>query len=62
MLDADGMGRAFPELQMFIPCIYGYPPYPTCVADEKGRVDAVSYCDTPKLLENIMRDACVEMG
>ena len=62
MLDADGMGRAFPELQMYVPFIYGYPSYPSCAADEKGRVDAVSYCDTPKLLENVMRDTCIEMG
>ena len=62
MLDVDGMGRAFPKLQNYIPFIYGYPPYPSCVADEKGRVDAVSYCETPELLENITRNACVEMG
>ena len=56
------MGRAFPELQMDIPFIYGYPAYPSCVADDKGRVDAVSFCETPKLLENVMRDSCTEMG
>ena len=47
---------------MYIPFIYGYAPYPCCVADNKGRVDAVSYCETPKLLENVMRDSCIEMG
>ena len=56
------MGRAFPELQMYIPFIYGYAPYPCCFADNKGRVNAVSYSDTPKLLENAMRDSCIEMG
>lgn len=56
------MGRAFPEIQMFIPFIYGCTPYPVCVADNKGRVVAVSHSDTSKLLENALRDACVEMG
>ena len=56
------MGRAFPELQMYIPFIYGYAAYPSCVADNTGRVDAVSFCETPKLLENAMRDSCIDMG
>ena len=56
------MGRAFPELQMYLPFIYDYAAYPCCVADNKGRVDAVSHCDNPKQLENIMREACIDMG
>lgn len=62
VLDADGMGRAFPELQMYIPFIYDYPAYPCCVADNNDKVVAISHCDTPKLLESAMRDVCIEMG
>lgn len=31
IVDADGMGRAFPELQMFLPFVYGSLPYPAAV-------------------------------
>ena len=34
-LDVDGMGRAFPELQMFSPFIYGLKAYPSAVAGDK---------------------------
>lgn len=35
VLDADGMGRAFPELQMYLPLIKGHSPTPALVTDEK---------------------------
>lgn len=35
VIDADGMGRAFPELQMFFPCIQGHEVTPTILTDEK---------------------------
>jgi len=62
VLDADGMGRAFPELQMFAPFIYNSAPYPSCVADNKGKVVAISHAESAKKLEGAMRVACVEMG
>ena len=36
VVDADGMGRAFPELQMKTFYTYGVPPTPLALADEKG--------------------------
>lgn len=62
IVDADGMGRAFPELQMFLPFVYGCPPYPAAVASEKGEVAAVTYADTAKHLEHFLRGKTLEMG
>lgn len=62
IVDADGMGRAFPELQMFLPFVFGSPPYPAAVGDEKGNVVAVSFVKTSKHLENFLRMKVVEMG
>lgn len=36
VVDDDGMGRAFPELQMKTYFVYGVRCYPLCVADENG--------------------------
>lgn len=62
VLDCDGMGRAFPELQMFLPLIEGMLPYPSTLADAKGRRSVVLKCDTAKELENYFRKVVVEMG
>ncbi|XP_053402761.1 uncharacterized protein LOC123549024 [Mercenaria mercenaria] len=62
VLDCDGMGRAFPELQMFTPFIYGNNPYPATLADDKGRRAAVLYADHPKSLENHFREVVISMG
>ena len=62
MLDADGMGRAFPELQMYLPFIYGCNPYPSCMADNKGEVICCSHVSTSKGLEDFFRVECVRMG
>ncbi|XP_062592492.1 uncharacterized protein LOC134253934 [Saccostrea cucullata] len=62
VLDCDGMGRAFPELQMFTPLIYGMLPYPSTLADAKGRRAVVLKANTAKDLENHFRKVVVEMG
>lgn len=62
IVDADGMGRAFPELQMFLPFVYGRLPYPAAVGDEKGNVVALTFAETPKHLEGFLRIKTVEMG
>ena len=62
VIDADGMGRAFPELQMFLPFIYGSRPYPSCVADNKGEVICCSHIGGAKELEEFFRVECVRMG
>ena len=36
LVDADMMGRAFPELQMCTPTLYGVTATPMAIADEKG--------------------------
>jgi len=62
VLDADGIGRAFPKLEMFTPYIYGDVNFSSCMADNKERVVAISHCDSAQTLEVVMRDTSVEMG
>ncbi|KAL9952326.1 hypothetical protein ACROYT_G039563 [Oculina patagonica] len=62
VVDADGMGRAFPELQMFLPFVFGSPAYPAAIGDLKGNASAVSFAETPKHLENFLRQKTVERG
>jgi DUF917 family protein len=61
VIDADGMGRAFPELQMTSFYINGVSPSPTVAADEKGHV---TIADTKEALmtENIIRNAAMAYG
>jgi len=61
LLDADGMGRAFPELQMVLPTLYGVTASPLAFADEKGNTAVLSTVDNV-WTERIARVACVEMG
>ena len=56
------MGRAFPELQMNTPFIYGIKPYPSVVADDKGEAIVCTHAGGAKILENFFRDECVRMG
>ena len=37
VVDGDGMGRAFPEVQMSTFFIYGLDPSPGAIADDKGQ-------------------------
>ncbi|XP_072038494.1 uncharacterized protein [Amphiura filiformis] len=63
VVDCDGMGRAFPELQMFVPAISGNPLYPSTLADDTGIQRCVALqTDTPKDLENFFRVNVVKMG
>ena len=62
VLDCDGMGRAFPELQMFAPFIYDCPCYPSALADDKGRRSVALYASNPKRLEDCFRQSTVGMG
>lgn len=61
-IDADMMGRAFPEFQMTTPFIYGRPPYPCAISDDKGRTDVVLEANDAKDVENQLRNSCIEMG
>ncbi|GAA2014915.1 DUF917 domain-containing protein [Nakamurella flavida] len=61
LLDADGMGRAFPELQMVLPTLSGISASPLGFADEKGNVGVLQTIDN-SWVERIARVAAVEMG
>jgi DUF917 family protein len=61
LLDADGMGRAFPELQMVLPTLYDVTASPLAFSDEKGNVGVLQTVDN-HWTERIARVACVEMG
>ena len=62
VVDGDGMGRAFPELQMITYLIYGGSAFPSAVADERGnRVVFSSVLDAP-WLEKLARSVTIEMG
>ncbi len=62
VVDADGMGRAFPELQMTTFHIYGAAATPAAIADEKGNVTVWIEPLDAKELERVARARCVEMG
>ena len=62
ILDADGMGRAFPELQMFGAFVHGVHAAPAALADEKGNSVIISDIASSKSLENILRAVVVTMG
>ncbi|XP_070176718.1 uncharacterized protein [Littorina saxatilis] len=61
-LDADGMGRAFPMLQMFLPFINGASPYPTALADDKGRRAVILRSENARQVEDHFRNVSMEMG
>lgn len=62
VVDGDGMGRAFPEMQMCTWSIYGHREAPAAMADEKGSIVVIR--DTPDdlWLERIARSVVVAMG
>jgi DUF917 family protein len=61
LVDADGMGRAFPEIQMVTMSIYGISATPFTLADDKGNnlvINTISNTWT----ERFARTATIEMG
>lgn len=62
LVDGDGMGRAFPELQMITYLIYGGSPAPSALADERGNVVVFSEVVDARWLERIARAVTIEMG
>lgn len=62
VLDADGMGRAFPELQMDTFFIYDHPVNFAAISDERGNVITYQDIDSAKHLEDFARAATVDMG
>ena len=62
VLDGDGMGRAFPEVQMSTFMIYGADTAPSAVADEKGNVVVYRQVLDMYWLEALARGTTVQMG
>ncbi len=61
MVDADGMGRAFPELQMIIPSMEGVSATPMAISDEKGNSVVLNTVDN-RWTERLARSATIDMG
>ncbi len=62
VVDGDGMGRAFPELQMITYLIYGGDPSPSALADERGNRIVVEQIVDAKWLERLLRTVTIDMG
>ncbi len=62
VIDGDGMGRAFPELQMDTFSIYGVAPTPGTLADPRGHEVVFDKIDDPVTLERYARAVTIQMG
>lgn len=62
VVDGDGMGRAFPEVQMTTFFIHGAPTAPAALADEKGNEAVIGAVRDMYWLERLARRLTVEMG
>jgi DUF917 family protein len=61
LVDADMMGRAYPELQMCTPTMYGVTATPMAIADEKGN-SAILNTISNRWTETFARTVTVDMG
>ena len=61
VVDADGMGRAFPEIQMVTPSLYGISATPMALADEKGNTAVITTIDN-HWAERFSRSLTIDMG
>jgi DUF917 family protein len=61
VVDADGMGRAFPEIQMCTPTIYGISATPMALADEKGNTAVIETIEN-HWTERLSRSITVDFG
>ncbi len=61
-VDADGMGRAFPEMQMVTFSIYGNPSVPATMADEKGNIVLFRAVQDELWFERLARSTVITMG
>ncbi|GLH81350.1 hypothetical protein SSBR45G_62590 [Bradyrhizobium sp. SSBR45G] len=62
VVDADCMGRAFPEAQMTSVAIGDLQPYPCTLYDPRGIEAVVTKVPSWKWMERASRKICVEMG
>ncbi|MEQ8297349.1 MAG: DUF917 domain-containing protein [Nitratireductor sp.] len=61
LIDGDGMGRAFPELQMVSFTMHGVAATPMVIADEKGNSSVINTISN-QWTEKLARAQTVEMG
>lgn len=61
LIDADGMGRAFPELQMVTYHLFNNSATPMVAADEKGNTLLINTINN-NWTERLARSATIEMG
>ncbi len=61
VVDADGMGRAFPEVQMVTAGLYGVSATPMALADEKGNTAVIDTIDN-HWAERLARSLTIDMG
>lgn len=61
LLDADGMGRAFPELQMVTFTLHGLAATPMAMADDKGNATLINTINN-RWTERLARSATIDMG
>jgi DUF917 family protein len=62
VVDADTMGRAYPEAQMTSVAVGGLRPYPCALYDPRGIEAMVTNVPSWKWMERASRKICVEMG
>jgi uncharacterized protein len=62
VVDADGMGRAFPELQMETFGVYGVPGSPMVVAGDHGETVTIDTAADNRRMEWLARAATIRMG
>ena len=62
VVDADTMGRAFPEMQMSSFVIHGLPLTPFALCDIRDNDLLMTEAEGPYWVERIGRKACTEMG
>jgi DUF917 family protein len=60
-VDADGMGRAFPEIQMVTASLCGVSATPMALADEKGNTAIIDTIDN-HWAERLSRSLTIDMG
>nr|WP_201404513.1 DUF917 domain-containing protein [Kaistia sp. 32K] len=61
LVDGDGMGRAFPQLEMETFNVYGVPAAPVAIADEQGNCGIISTNSAAKA-EWVARGLTIRMG
>lgn len=62
VVDGDGMGRAFPEMQMTTYCIYGHQSTPSVMCDPHGNAVAFEHAITEKWHERMARACVIAQG